>query len=92
MQEIQCKISGLVQGVFFRSYTKECADKLELTGYVKNLQDGSVEVVVQSYNEDLLKEFISKIKEGSPLSKVDSIDTRWSHPEKEFEHFTIEHE
>lgn len=89
MQEIQCNISGLVQGVFFRVYAKEHADKLNLVGYVKNLEDGTVEVVAQSNNEDYLKYFISKLKEGSALAKVDKVDINWGSPEKEFEYFVI---
>ena len=92
MQEVQCKISGFVQGVFFRVYAKEHADNLNIVGYVKNLDDGTVEVIAQSNNEEYLKYFISKLKEGSALSKVDRVDTVWVSPEDDFEHFLINHE
>ena len=89
MQEIQCKVSGSVQGVFFRVYAKEQADNLNIVGYVKNINDGTVEIVAQSRNEDYLKYFISKLKEGSALANVDRVDTVWISPEDDFEHFLI---
>ena len=41
-----CRVSGLVQGVFFRASTQEKARKYKLTGYAKNLSNGDVEVLV----------------------------------------------
>ena len=40
-------VSGLVQGVFFRYFTKKTADKLNLKGWVKNLDDGRVEILAE---------------------------------------------
>jgi len=42
----KCIVTGLVQGVFFRAVTKDRADKLGVTGYVKNIADGHVEVLI----------------------------------------------
>ena len=44
-------ISGKVQGVFFRSYTKDKAQKEGLNGWVKNLTDGRVEIVLEGNKE-----------------------------------------
>lgn len=41
----RCRVEGLVQGVFYRASTQEQANKYNLTGYAKNLPDGSVEVI-----------------------------------------------
>ena len=41
----RCRIKGRVQGVFFRASSQEQANKYNLTGYAKNLPDGSVEVL-----------------------------------------------
>lgn len=89
MQQIQCKITGRVQGVFFRVYAKEIADNFNIVGFAKNTSDGGVEIIAQHFNEDYLKYFISKLKEGSALSKIDKVDTVWMPQEKEYEHFII---
>ena len=71
---LHCFVSGRVQGVFFRSCTKEKAIELGLTGWVKNLTDGRVEAMI--YGE---KDKISIIKEwlqqGPNASKVEKINT-----------------
>lgn len=41
----RCRVTGRVQGVFYRASTQEQAEKLNLTGYARNLSDGSVEVL-----------------------------------------------
>ena len=41
----QCRVKGRVQGVFYRATTQEQAEKYDLTGYARNLPDGSVEVL-----------------------------------------------
>lgn len=60
---------GLVQGVGFRWFIKKNAKKLDLKGYVKNLNDGSVEVVVQgkSFN---IENLVSICIKGNGFSKV----------------------
>ena len=82
-------ILGNVQGVFFRTYAKECADVLEITGWVKNEDDGTVKLEAQHFNEDILKDFIEKIQEGSSLSEIERVEVSWSEAEEEWEHFRI---
>ena len=66
-------IKGAVQGVFFRSYIKDNADKIRLKGHVRNLQDGKVEVIVQGDKKDVEK-MIEICKEGAPHSRVDEVE------------------
>ena len=81
-------ISGRVQGVFFRSNTRHFASELGLKGWVRNLQDGRVEVVAEGRKKvlDRLIEFCRKGPEGS---KVENIDIEWEKPSNEFESFDV---
>lgn len=63
-------ISGRVQGVGFRYFIYELATKLRFNGRVKNLFDGSVEVVIDSGRQE---EILEEIKKGNFFSHVDEI-------------------
>ena len=69
-------VSGKVQGVFFRSFTKSEAASLEILGWVKNLSDGRVEVLAEG-NKGALDELLGRIKEGSPGARVEKVDVMW---------------
>ncbi len=81
-------ISGRVQGVFFRAHTKEVAEKLGLTGWVRNLPDGRVEAVFEG-EEEAVKEAIEWCKRGPPLAKVERVEVRYEEPTGEFKDFRI---
>jgi acylphosphatase len=66
-------VSGRVQGVWYRKYTKEKADELGIGGYVRNLPKREVEVVA-SLKEEQFDDFLSALKKGPPLARVDNID------------------
>jgi acylphosphatase len=66
-------ITGLVQGVWYRKFVSENAKKHGFKGYVKNLEDKSVEAVANIKDENELQKFIEILKEGSPHSKVENI-------------------
>jgi acylphosphatase len=84
---IKALVSGKVQGVFFRAFTKKVADELQLTGWVKNLSDGRVEVMVCGSQETLQK-FLDVLRQGPPSSKVS--DVCWEEvSEQTFTEFTI---
>jgi len=68
-------VRGRVQGVGFRWFTLETAESLRLTGWVKNLKDGSVEAEAQGTDE-ALKEFVERLKTGNLAANVDSIETK----------------
>jgi len=65
-------IFGRVQGVYYRKYVSQSAMKKQIRGYVKNMPDGTVEVVAELINDDL-DEFLELLREGSLLSHVDEI-------------------
>lgn len=67
------RVSGYVQGVFFRASTREKARGLGLTGWVRNLADGRVEAVAcgELAQLELLEQWL---RQGPELAKVDSVE------------------
>ncbi len=80
-------VSGIVQGVGFRYFTKRVAEQLNLCGWVRNLPDGRVEIEVEG-SEDALKEFLSLIKKGPSLARVDEVVIKETDV-KGYKHFEI---
>lgn len=71
-KHIQIIVTGLVQGVFYRKYTLLKAAELNLTGYVKNRNDGSV-LIEAVGDDDVLSIFVDWCYTGSPQSKVENV-------------------
>jgi acylphosphatase len=88
MLEIQCIVSGRVQAVAYRAYVQDSATTLALTGFVRNLSDGTVEVVAQG-DSDTLKDFIEHLHEGSSLAKVESVAVDWHSATVTYEEFSV---
>jgi acylphosphatase len=61
---------GRVQGVGFRYTTKNIARGFEVTGWVRNLPDGRVEMEAMSDDADELDAFVTEIRENSPLAHL----------------------
>jgi acylphosphatase len=91
MQQIESIVSGQVQGVSYRVYAQDAATELGLTGYVKNISDGTVFVCAQG-DRDVLKHFIEYLHEGSLASRVESVSVEWGTPVHVFDDFGIVHE
>lgn len=72
MRAIRAIVHGRVQGVFFRVYTRDKANQLNLVGWVRNNRDGTVECQVQGPDE-AITEFIEFLHHGSPSSRVDDV-------------------
>jgi acylphosphatase len=87
-KRIECKITGRVQGVFYRDFTNLNARELGLTGTVRNMRDGSVFVIAEGEIEDLQK-FLVLLEKGTPHSKVEKIETKWSPFTGEFADFQV---
>jgi len=89
MENLQITVIGKVQGVWFRKYTQEKANELGLRGYVTNKDNGSVFIEVTG-EKIVLNIFITWLKnEGSPQSKVTSVDIIKLNTEKQFNTFVI---
>lgn len=88
MQTTHVRVQGRVQGVFFRDYTRSQALKLNLTGWVRNERDGSVEAVACGRKEDVFL-LIEYMRKGSPHSRVDDVQTNRYESDEEFTTFEI---
>ena len=75
MKPVQARvlISGQVQGVSFRFFTKQLADSLSVTGWVRNRRDGSVEAMIQGAPE-ALGAMIEWVRTGPELARVDRVE------------------
>ena len=89
MKELHMTISGRVQGVFFRDFVRTHATKLGLTGFVRNKNDGTVEIVTQGERKSLdeLQEFCAK---GPSSAHVTHLEKEWKESTNQYEKFTIE--
>lgn len=75
MTRLHVTVRGRVQGVGFRWFASDTAESLGLTGWVRNLKDGSVEAEAQG-TEEALVEFVERLRTGNPAARVDSIETQ----------------
>lgn len=91
MIEMRCIVSGKVQQVAYRAYAESSATDLGLVGYVRNLPDGTVEVVAQG-DPSILKEFVEYLHEGSLLSEVEGVAVEWMTIKKPLDEFSVKHD
>ncbi|MFD0963858.1 acylphosphatase [Pseudofulvibacter geojedonensis] len=89
MLGFQVTVFGKVQKVWFRKYTQEKATELNLTGFVMNLQNGSVFLEVFGQSANMNKMLVWLETEGSPLSKVEKIDLKEIVPVSTYKNFSI---
>lgn len=79
--------SGSVQGVGFRYTTQRFSRRYPVTGFVKNLPDGSVELVAEG-EEAELREFLKALS-GAFRENIQQVDERWEKPASEFSGFEV---
>jgi len=74
MNTYKIQVFGKVQGVWYRKYVLQIASVLNYTGYVENLVDGSVEIIININTQIELEYFISKLYTGSSFSNVTKVE------------------
>lgn len=79
--QFEISVTGRVQGVGFRAASRRQARYLRLAGWVENLPDGSVRIVVNGEKEKCM-EFIAWCREGSAYSWVEGVNIREMKPER----------
>ena len=88
MKRYSMRISGRVQGVFYRDFAKRGAEKLNLTGYVKNLAGGDVELIAEGAETDL-KDYVKICRKGPLMAFVKNIEVKETEATGEFESFDV---
>ncbi|MEK6812448.1 MAG: acylphosphatase [Nanoarchaeota archaeon] len=81
-KSVRLYIGGTVQDVFFRSFVKENAERHNLRGFVRNLEDGRVEIFLEGNPEDVNK-MMELVKKGPKHSQIKNIEVK----EEKFQDF-----
>ena len=90
MMRYSMRVSGKVQGVFYRDFAKLEAEKIGILGYVKNLGDGTVEIVAEG-EDAALKKFLASCRKGPLMAFVKNVGFTEAEATNEFESFDIRH-
>jgi len=88
MKQIHVFVTGRVQGVFFRQSTRVMAIKNNVNGWVRNLDDGRVEIVAQGREQDI-DNLSNWCKTGPANSRVDEFELKEESIIEEFENFEV---
>lgn len=88
-KSVRLYINGIVQGIFFRTFIKSNAEKYNVKGFTRNLEDGRVEVFLEGDSESVNK-MIELCKQGPKHSQIKKVEMK---PEKfqDFKTFKILH-
>ena len=89
---MQCRIliHGRVQGVNFRYFTQQAAQRLGIRGFVRNLRNGGVEIAAEG-EEAVLDEFVTLLRGGPPTAVVESVEVEEHRLGGEHTSFRIEY-
>lgn len=72
---VRLYISGTVQGVFYRAFVKENAEKLGIKGFVRNLEDGRIEIFIEGNPEEVRK-MVEVCKKGPKHSQIRDVELK----------------
>lgn len=88
MKCLRAIFKGRVQGVGFRFNTLMMARKFPVTGYVRNLEDGSVELEAEG-EEKVLENFLNAVRESSLSRYIETLENNWFEAEGRWKNFEI---
>lgn len=83
-------VAGRVQGVGFRSFVQQSGVLFDLTGWVRNVGDDTVETVAEG-SRDRLEKFAEAVKNGPRAGRVDEARIEWEKATGEFQNFSIKY-
>ena len=87
-KRLNATVIGRVQGVSFRYYVVELAESLNLSGWVRNKWNGSVEVTAEGFYPNL-ETLLQALREGPPMARVDDVCYEWQPYTGEFKDFQV---
>ncbi|MBI2543247.1 MAG: acylphosphatase [Candidatus Aenigmarchaeota archaeon] len=88
MKRVNAKIHGFVQKVGFRNFVRRHAERLGITGWIRNNHDGTVEAVFEG-DDDAVTQMINKCKKGPLLALVEDVKVTEEDLKNEFQTFEI---
>ena len=88
MVAVHISVYGEVQGTGFRTWTKEQADKLNLSGWTRKASDGSIEIFSQG-EEEKINDFVSLCWDGPSMAFIDEVLVKDTNPDDSFSGFEI---
>ena len=77
---LRVRITGMVQGVFFRAWTQQQANQTGVRGWVRNAPDGSVEGHLEG-DKSSVQQLVDMLHQGPPSAQVSKIDVEVATPE-----------
>ncbi len=87
-KRLTAHFSGMVQGVGFRFTAQSVARQFAVTGYVRNLPNGQVELAAEG-EEEVLREFLRAVRESAMSNYIRDVETKWSEAENKYTRFSI---
>lgn len=88
MKQAHIFVSGFVQGVGYRQFVKRSARGIGVVGWVRNLPDGRVEVILQG-SQEKIDQLIALCKKGPFLSEVEDVQVVWEESTEEYKDFNV---
>ncbi len=82
MPVLRVRVTGVVQGVGFRWFARQLARRYGLAGWVKNREDGTVEIAADGLDADV-QAFLSGVRQGPPGARVAEVEVRPLEPRAE---------
>ena len=88
MIAVHISVYGEVQGTGFRTWSKEQAEKLNLSGWTRKASDGSIEIFSQG-EEEKINDFVSLCWDGPNMAFIDEVLVKDTNPDDSFSGFEI---
>ena len=90
VRHLSVQVTGRVQGVGFRHFTRKKANALDLDGWVRNERDGSVRLEAEGSRE-ALEDLLEAVREGPRTASVENVSADWQEAGNQFDGFQVRH-